>query len=220
MTQTLDEEQRGDAWRAMVREGAKAVQAQALEEAIGHLKAIMASGHDGPAWLAAADFVKRMEAITTGKEPSVPQDSGRNPSPYTYEGYTGRPITPNVCSDLGTYFHGVADSWRGACSCGQWAHWETTWNYDFKNRMENAWKAHVGAKGQPNATDKPEYYTPSNSSEGDDFQSSWCEQCRAEADGASCELLTEAMATGGVEQWQMQGGKPVCTAFERVERQP
>lgn len=70
------------------------------------------------------------------------------------------------------------------------------------------------------ATVKPADETPfhpSNGTEGCIFMSDWCSECRKQGDveEPDCDILVKTFM-GPVPEWQYQGGKPTCTAFEKL----
>ena len=83
-------------------------------------------------------------------------------------------------------------------------------------RSRNIYSAAFAAKLTPG---KP--YRPSNGTEGDEFQSRWCEDCTKDTD-SDCEILLRAMIHDRDEpeypkEWRIGAtGQPECTAFQEI----
>ena len=71
-------------------------------------------------------------------------------------------------------------------------------------------------------------YRPSNSTEGEIFESEWCSKCKKEDElyltgEGGCEILGRALAfmTDNLEypkEWVRIDGMPQCSAFKKTER--
>ncbi len=66
-------------------------------------------------------------------------------------------------------------------------------------------------------------YMPSNGSEGDIFESQWCNHCVAQSEymegdfEKGCGIIFRAMCGEQPPEWKWQGRAPACTEFEEVD---
>lgn len=68
-------------------------------------------------------------------------------------------------------------------------------------------------------------YRTANGTEGERFQTEWCQQCRRDTPKKACHILTASMAfetheKGYPRAWHYVGDRPVCDAFEEKKDRP
>jgi len=67
-----------------------------------------------------------------------------------------------------------------------------------------------------------EKYRPSSGTEGCQFETEFCDHCKADKPYGTCEIMTNSMCYAVDDpkypkQWIYKDGKPTCTAFDPVD---
>lgn len=65
-------------------------------------------------------------------------------------------------------------------------------------------------------TEDKEPYTPANGSEGDWFESNWCEKCQ---NNETCEIVMQGHCGEQPKEWYHLNSNPICEEFKPINLQ-